>query len=388
MPNPMKLLTEKLVQQLLTKNEEPCISIYMPTHRSHPENQQDPIRYKNLLKEIQTSLLQRYSNDETNEFIAPLEELIDDPKIWNMTLEGLAIFSSASVMEIVKLQVAVEPLAIVADSFHTKPLRKYLQSVDRFHVLGLSLHDISLYEGNRHYLTEVDLMADVPKTIEEALGYELTDKHTTVASYGGTSGESSVMRHGHGGKKEETDIDAERFFREIGKAIHENYSKPSGLPLILAALPEHHNLFQKLNENPLLLSHGIKVNPKSVSEEKLIELAWEVMEPEYQKTLDLWGEKFEQARADGKGSDDYKELAIAAVEGRIDTLLLESDKVIAARITNLETGNTQKKDIDNPRVDDLLDDMGELVLKMGGKVIMMPAEKIPTETGLAAIYRY
>jgi hypothetical protein len=327
----MKLLTEKLVQQLLTKNEEPCISLYMPTHRSHPENQQDPIRYKNLLKEIQTSLLQKYSNDETKEFLTPLEELINDPKIWNKTLEGLAVFSSASVMEIVKLQVSVEPLAIVADSFHTKPLRKYLQSVDRFHVLGLSLHDISFYEGNRHYLTEVDLMEDVPKTIEEALGYELTDKHTTVASYGGASGESSSMRHGHGGKKEEMDVDAERFFREIGKSIHEHYSKPTGLPLILAALPEHHNLFQKLNENPLLVSHGIKVNPKSVSEEKLIELAWEVMEPEYFKTLDTLVEKFEQARADGKGGDDYKELAIAAVEGRIDTLLLESDKVIAAR---------------------------------------------------------
>jgi hypothetical protein len=229
---------------------------------------------------------------------------------------------------------------------------------------------------------------DVPKTIEEALGYELTDKHTTVAAYGGTSGESSVMRHGHGGKKEEMDVDAERFFREIGKSIQEHYSKPSGLPLILAALPEHHNLFQKLSENPLLVSDGIKVNPKSVSEERLIALAWEVMEPEYQKTLDILVEKFEQARADGKGGDDYKELAIAAVEGRIDTLLLESDKVIAARITNLETGNTQKKDIDNPRVDDLLDDMGELVLKMGGKVVVMPAEKIPTETGMAAIYRY
>jgi hypothetical protein len=26
---------------------------------------------------------------------------------------------------------------------------------------------------------------DIPKNINEALGYDLTDKHTTVASYGG-----------------------------------------------------------------------------------------------------------------------------------------------------------------------------------------------------------
>jgi hypothetical protein len=39
-------------------------------------------------------------------------------------------------------------------------------------------------------------------------------------------------------------------------------------------------------------------------------------------------------------------------------------------------------------VDDLLDDMGELVIKMGGQVMVLPAEKMPSETGLAAIFRY
>ncbi|WP_439482981.1 hypothetical protein [Cyclobacterium plantarum] len=81
-------------------------------------------------------------------------------------------------------------------------------------------------------------------------------------------------------------------------------------------------------------------------------------------------------------------MAAAAVEGRIGTLLVEADRIIAARITNLVTGNTQKKDMDNPKVDDLLDDMGELVMQMGGKVVVMPPEYMPTDTGLAGVYRY
>jgi hypothetical protein len=48
------------------------------------------------------------------------------------------------------------------------------------------------------------------------------------------------MHHGHGGKSPEEDIDTERF---VAKTINDNYSGPSGLPLILAALPEHQNLF-------------------------------------------------------------------------------------------------------------------------------------------------
>ena len=53
------------------------------------------------------------------------------------------------------------------------------------------------------------------------------------------------MHHGHGGKKDEAQIDAERFFRAIDRAVLKHHSQPSGLPLILAALPEHHHLFHR-----------------------------------------------------------------------------------------------------------------------------------------------
>lgn len=384
----MKLLTQKLVEELLARMDETCLSLYMPTHRSHPDNLQDPIRFKNLLKKMEDSLMKKFSADETKVFLAPLEDLVHNPEIWNQNLEGLAVFSSDDLMEIVNLQMPVEELAIVADSFHTKPLRKYLQSSDRFHVLGLDRHEIKLYEGNRYSLSEIDISAVIPTTIEEALGSELTEKHTTVASYGGTGGESMSMHHGHGSKKDEVDIDTERFFRFAGDHIDQYYSKPIGLPLILAALPEHHHAFRKVSKNAMLLPEGIHINSSAINIEKLATLSWEIMEPYYLEKLDGLADSYGQAKANGKGSNDIKEVALAATEGRIETLLVEADKIIAMRITNLVTGNTQNKDMDNPRVDDLLDDMGELVIKMGGEVMVLPADKMPSETGLAAIYRY
>ena len=384
----MKLLTKELIQELLSAEQGPCLSLYMPTHQKHPENLQDIILFKNLVRQMEESLMQKYSANETQEYLEPLEALVNDNDIWNYTKEGLAVFSARGMFKVVGLHKSVEELSMVADSFHTKPLRQYLQSLDHFHVLGLTLHDIRLFEGNRHSLAEVELTDDTPKTITEALGDELTDKHSTVASYGGVGGESTSMHHGHGGYKEESEKDAERFFRVVANAIYEYFSKPTGWPLILAALPEHHNLFQKVNKNPLLLSKGIAINPSSVSPDQLAKMAWEIMEPEYNLKLNSLVDRFEQARANGKGSDDYKEVAVAAVEGRVDTLLVEADRIIAVKVTNLVTGNTQKKDLSNPRVDDLLDDLGELVLKMGGQAMVLPTDKMPSETGLAAIFRY
>jgi hypothetical protein len=384
----MELLTKELIQELLAANQAPCLSLYMPTHQEHPENLQDNILFKNLIQQMEESLMQKYSDVEVQKYLEPLNALVDDNNIWDHTLDGLAVFSAKGILKVVGLHKSIEELTIVADSFHTKPLRQYLQSVDNYHVLCLTLHDIRLFEGNRHSLTMVKLNADIPKTITEALGDELSERNTTVESYGGIGGENSPMHHGHGGKKAEIEKDAERFFRIVADAIYEHYSKPSGWPLILAALPEHHSLFHKVNKNPLLLSKGISINPSSVSPDKLAKMAWETMEPEYKLKLDRLVARFEQARANGKGSDNYKEVAVAAVEGKVDTLIVEADRIIPVRITNLVTGNTQKKDMTNPKVDDLLDDMGELVMKMGGHVMVLPTGKMPSETGLAAIFRY
>jgi hypothetical protein len=71
----------------------------------------------------------------------------------------------------------------VADSFHTKPLRRFLQTVDRYQVLGLSLDKIRIFEGDCHSLHEIDPAPGVPRTITEALGAELTESSSTVASY-------------------------------------------------------------------------------------------------------------------------------------------------------------------------------------------------------------
>ena len=59
----------------------------------------------------------------------------------------------------------------------------------------------------------------------------------------------------------------------------------------------------------------------------------------------------------------------------------------AVKITG-DAGTIEKGDLDNPEIDDLLDDLGELVTKMGGKVMVIPQAKMPTESGVAGVYRY
>ncbi|MDH4369744.1 MAG: hypothetical protein OEV99_07830 [Nitrospira sp.] len=381
------VLTNELVAELVSSHEPPCLSLYQPTHRRHPDNQQDPIRFRNLVKEPKTSLRQKHPAAETRLLLEPFDALADDHDFWAHTLDGLAVLGGPGLFHVFRLQRPVAELAVVADSFHTKPLRRFLQSVDRYQVLGLSLHKIQLFEGTRSALDEIDPASGVPRTITEALGDELTEPHLTVASYGGVGGAHTPMRHGQGGKKDEVDIDADRFFRAIDRAVLEHHSRPSGLPLMLSALPEHHDRFHQVSHNPFLMAEGLTINPDVLSIDELRERAWQVVEPQYRTRLATLADDFVEAKSKGLGSDDLGQVAQAAASGRVATLLIEADRQIAGRLDSA-TGRIELDDLRNPRVDDLLDDLGELVEKMGGKVQVIPAEQMPAQTGLAAIYRH
>jgi hypothetical protein len=372
----------------LADAQPPCLSLYQPTHRHHPQNQQDPIRFGNLIKELEQSLQQKYSADEVTQLLRPFETLAGNREFWNHTRDGLAVFAASGVFQVFGTQRPLPEFAVVADSFHTKPLRRLLQTADRYQVLGLTRDAIRLFEGNRDALDEIDPAPGVPRTLTEALGDELTEPHSTVASYGGGAGAGGgAMHHGHGGKSPEIEIDDERFFRAVDRALAEYHSQPSKLPLILAALPEHQALFRRVSHNPALLEAGISTNPDALSTDELRDQAWEVFAPQYQARLKALDNDAAYARSKETGSDDLTEVAVAAVGGRVQTLLIEAGRQLPGRL-DPKTGEVTQGELDDPQTDDVLDDLADLVSEMGGEVVIVPAEGMTTDTGLAAIYRY
>lgn len=384
----MNTLDEDYAAGRLDNCEPPCLSLYQPTHRHHPDNRQDPIRFGNLVKALEESLLQQLPKDEIRPLLEPFLALADDRDFWNHTFDGLAVLGGRGTFRVYKLQRPVAELAVVADSFHIKPLLRILQSADRYHVLGVNRKEIRLFEGNRDALDEIDVGHGVPRTITEALGEDLTEPHQTVASYGGVGAGHSPMHHGHGGKESEVDIDAERFFRAVDRAVLEHHSQPSGLPLILAALPEHHHMFHDVSHNPFLIPESIDVHPDALSSiDELRRRAWQIVEPRYLARLAVLVEQFGNARSAGLGHDELAQVARAVVAGRVATLLIDARREIPGRI-DAATGDIELDDLEHPEVDDVLDDLGTLALKMGGQVVIVPTERMPTDTGIAAIYRY
>jgi hypothetical protein len=382
----LQLTTERLTR-LVAPQVPPCISLYQPTHRRHPENQQDPIRYRNLLVEMETSLRKKYPTRQARTIMEKFQSLARDNRFWNYRTDALAIFSSPERFELYELQRPVRELVVIADSFHSKPLIRILQSADGYQVLCLNRHEAKLYEGNRDALDAVEL-SDFPSTLTAALGDQLTEPHHMIGSYGvKASAGGTAVHHGHGSKQDEVEIDMIRFFRSIDRGILEFHSRPSGLPLMLAALPEYHEPFRKISHNPNLMGEGILTNPDVLSLDELRKQAWYKVEPLYLARLEGLKENFHASRAQRAASADLSDVAKAAVAGRVATLLVEADRLIPG-IVDQNSGAIRPEDLATPHVDDMLDDLAELVLARGGEVVVVPIERMPTDSGLAAIYRF
>ena len=353
---------------IIFEEEGPFISLYQPTHRHSPGSKQDSIVFKNLIQRIENSLKLKHKMRDINSIMKPFYEIKNDKSFWNNTLDGLAILASPNRCIVYKLPRPVQELAIVTDSHHIKPLIRHFQSADKYQLLGLSRSEFALYEGNRYGFKKIEMTPETPRTVEEVLGKELTEPHQTHRSSGGAGGSSAF--HGHGGKRDEVDKDIEKFFRYVDKFVLENYSKLSKSPLILVSLAEYHTIFKKISHNPYLMEEGIKDSYDSFDMNQLKENAWKIIEPTYLEKTKILVDSYEQARADSLGSDDLTEVAKAVLEKRVGMLLIDDNSLISGKYG------------------DGLDNLAGLVFKSRGEVVVLPTERMPSDTGVAGTYRY
>jgi len=386
MPTTASLLPPDLPARL-SDASPPCISLFQATHRHHPDNLQDPIRFGNLLKSIEASLSATTGSKESGELLEPLRALALDESFWAHTLGGLAVFRAADRFEVFLTQRPLPDLAMVADTFHTKPLRRIQQSLDRYQLLALSRDSVRLFEGDRDVLDEIPVSPEVPTTLTDALGTEVTERIQVKHSPGGAGRDGVAVRYSTGSARDEDALDSERFFRAVDRALLENHSRPSGLPLILAALPEHHAAFRAVSTNPFLAEEAIAIDPGALSVDELRVRAWQLHAPAHAAALSALVDGFSSAAAHGKGSSNLESVITAAREGRVDVLLVETDRQVPGTLDS-DSGRFTPGDIDDPGVDDVLDDVADLVETMGGRVVMLPADRMPSDTGIAGTYRF
>jgi len=116
-------------------------------------------------------------------------------------------------------------------------------------------------------------------------------------------------------------------------------------------------------------------------------MAWEKIEPYYLERLAGLVRDYQIAQSRHMGFDDIESVAQATLAGRVGALLVEAERQIPGRL-DPASGRIVPGDLSDPEVGDVLNDLAATVLRMKGDVVMVPQSRMPTNTGVAATYRF
>jgi hypothetical protein len=188
----MKDLTLEQLKALAQQTSSPSISIFLPTHRAGQDAQQDPIRFKNLLREAEKQFLDNGTGPrEVSALLQPAQALLDDTNFWNYQRDGLAVFLAEDDFHHYHLPFSVEELLIISQTYYVKPVLPLFMNNGHYFILAISQNEVRLFEGTQHTVGQIDLPEGTPESLEEALRLDgptkiVADAHGNIQSGGGT----------------------------------------------------------------------------------------------------------------------------------------------------------------------------------------------------------
>ncbi|MBI5961093.1 MAG: hypothetical protein HY866_20305 [Chloroflexi bacterium] len=376
----MDSLTREALTALLETEGEWCVSVLLPTMRTGTEVQQNPIRFKNLVREAENQLAQlNVRTPDIETLLKPAHALLNDAEIWRQMGDGMAFFSAPGYSSALRLPVHFDELVVVKRRFHLKPLLELLSNDGQFFVLALSQDRIRLLEGTRHSVSELDLTR-VPESLSAALEYERPSRALRMAPVG---------LHGFGGgEEEETKLDILRYFKMVDKGVRDLFGERRA-PLVLAGVDYLLPIYREANTYPHLLDGGLTGSPEALNAKELHQRAWEVVKPYFEKNQKEQADLFLQLAGQNadRASTDLKQVVQAAHEGRIAALFVargvQEWGVYRAHSHNVHVHPTQQ-----PGDHDLLDLAAVQTFASGGDVYIMDQDGVPGGQSFAAIFRY
>ena len=358
----------------------PFISLFMATHSHAPENKQDSIVFKNLIAKAKDKLEVDYKPREIELFIKPLEQLERETPFWTYNHAGLAVFVNRENCYVYRLPETIKDQVILSDSLSVKPLIRMFQSIIHYYVLALSRENFKVFEVYHNSIDEVHFGEDVLIRAKDVIGDQRTEPYTSVGGYSTPS--AQAMLHGHGGKKEEIDIDTEKYFRYVDQTIYDHLSKDKPIPIVLVTLQKNQMTYRKVSKNKNLFDEAVVMSMEDRSKQELFEETLKRIEPYFNEQLMRQTAKVVQSIELGQASDNLEHIVKAIKNKEVKNLYLVENK----RIFGTVDWDNQSVLLSQKSETDVLEELAEHAIRAHVKVFSVPKDWLKVPNGILVEY--
>ncbi|WP_223877249.1 hypothetical protein [Lactiplantibacillus pingfangensis] len=230
----MDIMVKNDLNDLMQQRDAgPFIAIYLNTEAVLNDLARRRLQLKQLIDEAQTQLAQHFPKTDFTPFKIQLDNLIDDNAFWlQHTGPQTGLIVNAESLRRFDLQIPTQNHVSVNSMPPIRPILADRQQQFDFDLLALSETAMALYHQRQGDFVEVELPADAPVTMKQALGEEKRGGDLNFNS----SPAHGVNYHGHNAKAEERAVDQRNYYLQVDQYIRER-SQQSQRPLVLMGLP-------------------------------------------------------------------------------------------------------------------------------------------------------
>lgn len=382
----MEIFDLSELRQLLATVDPPCVSLCMPTSVNGPDCEQDQVRLKNLATQVEKELEGWLRPSVARQWSAKIRRIPEDHDFWMKRASGLALFLDRQSLRRYRLPFRVGEFAVVSDQFQIKSLLPMLSNGESFFILVLSQRKVRFYEASEYQIREIEVPG-MPQRIEAALNLVNVDRgsQTHLASKVGRGKQTSVF-HGQGGVKDTHKEELSQFFRIIDKALQPLLSNQSS-PLLLAGVGYLLSIFREISHYPQIVSAELKGNYDHSGPQQIQEQAWPLVQPLLKENQLKAIEKYQRLAGTGMATDDISQCLTAAFDGRVETLLLDTDRCQWGTC-DLQGRKSVVREVRQAGDQDLIGLVAARTLLAGGQVFAVADAELPSSRGVAAVLRY
>ena len=349
---------DELIHRLMAEREGPCVTLLLPTHRTMPDADQDPLVLRRLVKEAEERLLELGDKRA----MAPiLKRLVDVQGTidHNHNKEGMAIFIASDFTEVVKLPFPVDERVAVDGTFVTREVIRWrLGGVDH-HVLVLGTKGAHLYHASNDRL------------VGEARGvFPMRNNRSPANALAATtSKELNLLRE---------------FYVDVDRAVREEVG-PKGRVVVASTQDHYPHLIAAADNASIYIGH-LPGSYDEIAPAEVVKAAW-TLAYEDQKKRHMADLEILQKAPAILHSTSVIDIWRQVREGQGMTLLVERDLRQAAKVN----GDSIEL-VDDPKapgvVDDIVDDIIEEQIRKGGEVRILPNGLLAEYKGIALLLRY
>lgn len=385
----MRKVDVPIIKNLIAYEGEPVLTLYIPTNRypTPPNIQEDQTRFKNLVHDGFERWCEQIDSHAVKVLQEQLEGLLDDLNFWQETLETLTVFAKKDSVEIYHLPIETEERVYVGPCFDVAPLLLIESMNQPCYVFALAMHQPKLYKADLYGLEQVDI--EFPKSPEDALHIDEMFSGSQTMKGGRSTGSSSMASspHGQGDSNNAGSEERMSYLRMLDEQIRDMKDFDDTLPFIIAATDTEFGDFRATSRIKSIINAHIPGNhtetpPQDLHHMVVMLLNEKIVRPRQDQVV----ERLSELLGMQKASTEIADVAVAASDGRVDTLLLPMIEMTTDSVSDTETHKPLVRF--SSEYDEVLFNIATDVVRQGGTVTAVQRDSLPGKASLGALYRH